>query len=46
MKKKRNTFRNVNALYEGRKLTLNTSKSGIFPIKETQEKELKQMPNP
>ena len=31
--KKRNTFNSVNALYEGRELTLNAFESGIFPIK-------------
>ena len=35
---KRNTFDSVNALYEGRELTLNAFRSGIFPIKEIQEK--------
>ena len=34
--KKRNTFDSVSALYEGRELTLNAFRSGIFPIKETQ----------
>ena len=33
--KKRNTFDSVNALYEGRELTLNAFKSGIFPLKAT-----------
>ena len=32
-KKKRNAFERVNALYEGREVTLNTFKSGIFPLK-------------
>ena len=40
-KKKRNTFDTVNALYEGRELTLNAFKSGIFQIKEAQGKLLK-----
>ena len=31
--KKRNTFESVNALYEGRELTINAFKSGIFPRK-------------
>ena len=31
--KKRNTFENVNAFYEGPKLILNAFKSGIFPTK-------------
>ena len=39
--KKRNTFDSVNAVQEGRKLTLNAFKSGIFPIKTTQRKGLK-----
>ena len=39
--KPKNTFESVNALYEGRELTLNAFKSGIFPIKETQWKGLK-----
>ena len=39
--KKQNTFDSVNSLYEGRKLTLNAFRSGIFPIKEKQEKGLK-----
>ena len=38
---KRNTFDSLNALYEGRELTLNAFKSGIFPIKEKQGKGLK-----
>ena len=36
--KKRNTYESVNALYEGRELTLNAFKSGIFPTKEKQGK--------
>ena len=39
--KKQNTFDRVNALYEGRELTLNAFRSGIFPIKATQGKGLK-----
>ena len=39
--KKHNTFYSVNALYEGRELTLNTFRSGIFSIKATQGKRLK-----
>ena len=38
--KKRDTYEGVNALYEGRKLTLNAFKSGIFPIKLTPGKGL------
>ena len=38
IRKKRNTFKIKNALYEGRELTLNASKSGIFLIKEHKEK--------
>ena len=33
--KKRNIFDSVNALDESRELTLNTFRSGIFPIKAT-----------
>ena len=36
--KKRNTFDSISAPYKGRELTLNTFKSGIFPIKEKQGK--------
>ena len=36
--KRRNTFDSINALYEGRELTLNAFRSGIFPIKATQGK--------
>ena len=36
--KKQNTFDSVNTLYEGRELTLNAFRSGIFPIKATQGK--------
>ena len=36
--KNQNTFDSVNALYEGRKSTLNAFRSGIFPIKEKQGK--------
>ena len=39
--KKRNTFNNVSALYEGPELTLNALGSGTFSIKEKQEKGLK-----
>ena len=38
IRKKRNSFKIKNALYEGRELTLNASKSGIFLIKEHKEK--------
>ena len=34
--KKRDTYESAYALYEGRELTLNAFKSGIFPIKDTQ----------
>ena len=37
--KKRNTSDSVSALYEGRELTLNTFRSGIFSIKEKQGKQ-------
>ena len=37
-KEKSNTFDRINALYEGRKLTLLAFKSGIFPMKQTQAK--------
>ena len=39
--KKRNTFNNVSALYEGPELTLNALGSGTFSIKEKQEKQEK-----
>ena len=39
--KKQNTYDSINALYEGQELILNAYKSGIFPIKETNGKELK-----
>ena len=35
------TYESAYALYEGQELTYNTFESGIFPIKETQGKELK-----
>ena len=35
IRKKRNTFDSVSALYKGHVLTLNAFKSIIFPIKET-----------
>ena len=38
VRKKINAFENVYACYEGRQLTGNGSKSGIFPIKSTQVK--------
>ena len=38
--KKRNTFHSVSVLYEGRELTLNAFRSGIFPTKEKQGKGL------
>ena len=41
IRRKRNTFESVNALYEGQELTLNAFRSGIFPIKATQGKGLK-----
>ena len=39
--KKIDTYERANALYEGRELTLNAFKSGIFLIKEKQGKRLK-----
>ena len=39
--KKRDTYESPYALYEGRELTLNPFKSGIFPIKATQGEGLK-----
>ena len=39
--KERNTFNSVNALYEGRGLTTNAFKSGIFPIKATKSEGVK-----
>ena len=41
--KKRNTFKSVNALQEGRELILNAFRSGIFPMKEKQGKGLKML---
>ena len=41
IRKKRNTFDSVSALYEGRALTLNAFKSGTLPIKGTKDKRLK-----
>ena len=38
---KRATYKSAYGLYEGQKLTLNDFKSGIFPIKQIQRKELK-----
>ena len=37
--KKRHTFDSESAPYEGRELTLNASRKGIFPIKEKQGKD-------
>ena len=39
--KRRNTFDSISAPYEGRELTLNSFRSGMFPIKAKQGKELK-----
>ena len=36
IRKERNTFESVNALYQDRELTLHTFKSRLFPIKSTQ----------
>ena len=41
VKKKMNTFKSVDALYEGREWTLYAFTSRIFPIKEKQGKGLK-----
>ena len=41
--KKRNTLEKVNALYEGRELTINAFKSGILLIKSTQGNGLKML---
>ena len=38
IRKKRNTFDSISAIYEGRELTLNAFKSGMFPIKATKGK--------
>ena len=38
---KENTYDSINSLYEGQESILNAYKSGIFPIKETNGKELK-----
>ena len=37
----RDTYESAYALYEGRELTLNAFKRGIFPMKETQDEDLK-----
>ena len=37
---KRDIYKSAYGLYEGQKLTLNTIKSGILPIKETQGKQM------
>ena len=39
--KKRDTYESVNALYEGRELTVSAFKSGIFSIKQHKVKGLK-----
>ena len=39
--KKRDTYENSYSLYEGRELTLNAFKSGIFPIKQYKVKSSK-----
>ena len=39
--RKRDTFEKAYGLYEGRELTLNALKSGIFPLKTSQGKRLK-----
>ena len=39
--KKRDTYKSVYALHEGRELTTNAFKSRVFPIKSTQRKALK-----
>ena len=39
--KKQNTFVSVNALYEGRELTINAFRNGILPTKATKGKRLK-----
>ena len=39
--KKRNTFDSVNALFEGRELTLNAFRIGVFPVKATKGEGLK-----
>ena len=36
--KKKNTSDSLSALYEGRELTLNAFRSGVFPIKEKKRK--------
>ena len=41
VRKRINTFDIVNSLYVGRELLINVFKSGIFPVKEQQGKELK-----
>ena len=37
--KKQNTFDGINSLYEGRELTLDALRSGIFPIKQQKVKD-------
>ena len=39
--KKSNTFKSGKALYDGRELVLNASKSGVFPLKLTQGRGIK-----
>ena len=40
-KQRKNTFKSINALYQGTELVLNDFKSGIFPLKPTQGSRMK-----
>ena len=40
IKRKNNTFKCINTLFDGRKLTLNAFNSEIFPLKSTKRKGL------
>ena len=41
IRKKRNTYENIHALYENQKSTLNVFESRVFPLKVSQEKRFK-----
>ena len=41
IRKKRNTYENIHALYEHEKSTLNVFESRVFPLKVSQEKRFK-----
>ena len=40
-KQKRDTYERINALYEGKEMALNPSKSGIFPLPTSKDTGLK-----